>query len=239
MTPTETSTGLTDPRKNKTTATYEKMDRLESETDPLGKATHWVYDGAGLPIEMTDRRGLLTTLEYDPLGRMTNIAFGVSGKTDQSAIAYTYDNGNRLTKTEDSATGTYKLAYNELNQLTEVNSPNGIVSYAYDAAGRRTEMTAPGQEPVKYTYDEANRLTELTRGAQAVSLGYNTASEPTASNSLTASKSSTAMTKRASRHRSNTRRAQKASENSTTPTISTGKPKRCGAATPAPTYPKR
>jgi RHS repeat-associated protein len=172
-------TGLTDPRKDKTTATYGTMDRLESETDPLGKTMHWVYNTAGFPIEIKDRRELLTTLEYDALGRLTTASFGVSGKTDQSTIKYGYDDGNRLTGVEDSANGTYKLAYDELNRPTEFSGPNGTVNYEYDAANRRTKMTASGQEPTKYTYDEANRLTELTRGSQTVGLAYNAANRLT------------------------------------------------------------
>jgi len=172
-------TATTDPNTHKSSATYEALDRLESETDPLEHTAKGVYDQDGNLIELTDRRGKVGKFTYDALNRLTESKFGVSGETAESTIKYEYDNGNRLTKVVDSATGTYTPEYDELNRLKSLAAPGGTVSYEYDEANRRTSMTAPGQEAVKYSYDEANRLKELKRGTQKVSFAYDEANRPT------------------------------------------------------------
>ncbi len=127
-----------------------------------------------------ERRRKLDKFTYDPLNRLTEAKYGVSGETAESTIKYEYDNGNRLTKVIDSTNGTYTPEYDELNRLKSLTTPQGTVKYEYDEANRRTSMTVPGQEALKYTYDEANRLKELKRGSQSVSFAYNEANMPTA-----------------------------------------------------------
>ena len=172
-------TATTDPLKNKTKFGYTKLDLLESEEDALGKKTSLGYDTEGDLAELTDRRGKVDKFTYDALNRLTEAKYGVSGETAESTIKYEYDNGNRLTKVIDSATGTYTPEYDELNRLKSLATPQGTIKYEYDEANRRTSMTVPGQEAVKYTYDEANRLKELKRGTQAVSFAYNEDNLPT------------------------------------------------------------
>jgi RHS repeat-associated protein len=172
-------TSTTDPLKNKTTFAYTKMDLLESEEDPLEKKATAVYDAEGNLTEYTDRRGKLDKFVYDPLNRLAEAKYGVSGETAESTIKYEYDDGNRLTKVVDSASGTYTPEYDELNRLKSLATPQGTIKYEYDEANRRTSMTVPGQEAVKYTYNEGNLLKEIKRGTQAVSFAYNEANLPT------------------------------------------------------------
>ena len=172
-------TATTDPLKHKSTKTYTDMDLLESETDPLEHTTTAVYNTQGDLTQLTDRDGHLDKFTYDALNRLTEAKYGVSGETAESTIAYEYDNGNRLKKVVDSASGTYTPEYDELNRLKSLATPQGTIKYEYDEANRRTSMTVPGQEALKYTYDEANRLKELKRGSQTVSFAYNEANLPT------------------------------------------------------------
>jgi RHS repeat-associated protein len=173
-------TATTDSLGHKSTAGYDPMDRLESETDALGHATKALYDGDGNIIQITDRRGKVSKFTYDYLNRLTEARYGVSGETAESTITYGYDNGNRLTKIVDSATGTYTLEYDELNRLKSITTPTGTITYAYNEAEERTSMTAPEQEALKYTYDAAGRLTELKRGSETITFAYNAANLPTA-----------------------------------------------------------
>ena len=172
-------TNETDQLGNKNTAAYDPMDRLENETDALGHTAKAVYDGDGNITQLTDRRGKVSKFTYDSLNRLTEARYGVSGETAESTITYGYDNGNRLTKIVDSATGTYTLEYDEFNRLKSITTPTGTISYAYNEAEQPTSMTAPEQEPVKYTYDAAGRLTELKRGSQTASFSYDAANRRT------------------------------------------------------------
>lgn len=166
---------LTDPRGDKTTAAYDVMDRLESQTDPLKQTAKLSYDKAGELIETADRRGKVSKFSYDGLGRLASASFGVSGETAESTIGYEYNNANRLTKVNDSASGEYALSYDNLDRPTGVEGPNGAVGYEYDGAGRRKQMTVTGLGTIGYEYDNADRLTKISSGEQAVSLAYDKA----------------------------------------------------------------
>ena len=53
-------------RANKTTTwTYDDMDRVETRTDPLSRDESFVYDLNGNLTSWTDRKGQVTTYQYD------------------------------------------------------------------------------------------------------------------------------------------------------------------------------
>ncbi len=172
-------TSTTDPKEHKSTATYDAMDRLESDTDALEHTTKATRDHDGNITELDDRNGKVDKFTYDALNRMTEARFGVSGETAESTIKYTWDNGDRLTKVEDSATGTYTPKYDEFNNLKSLETPAGTISYEYNADNLRKSMTITGIEANKYEYDEADRLTEVKHGTQAISFEYDEANRPT------------------------------------------------------------
>lgn len=96
-----------------------------------------------------------------------------------SSIAYTYDSGDRVIQSVDSANGTVTRAFDDLDRLVSETTGQGTVTYAYDGAGRRTQMTASGQPNTTYAYDDANRLTGITQASQTVSMGYDNADRRT------------------------------------------------------------
>lgn len=174
---------VTDAKNNLTTFTYNNMDRLASRKDALLRTQTYTYDGNGNMTKFTDRRGKVTSYTYDNLNRLTFTGFGtvVSGQntTYESTVNYTYDAGDRLTRTVDSITGTIDLGYDNLNRLTSQSSPQGSVTYSYDAANRRTGMTVTGQPAVTYSYDNADRLTSITQGTNTVGFDFDDANRPT------------------------------------------------------------
>jgi RHS repeat-associated protein len=175
---------VTDARNNVTTYTYNNMDRLTSRKDPLLHTESYEYDAAGNLTKFTDRRGKVTSYTYDNLDRLNFAGFGTvkQGNTNtyESTINYTYDAGNRLTRTVDSVSGTINLGYDNLDRLTSETTPQGAVTYTYDAVGRRTGMTVAGQQPITYGYDNANRLTGITQGTSGVGFAFDDANRLTA-----------------------------------------------------------
>jgi RHS repeat-associated protein len=166
---------IVDPRGNETAKAYDVMDRLESETDALSHSTEWSYFPTGDLEREVDRNGEVSTFSYDPLRRLTTAGYGVAGEEAESTIGYEYDEANRLTDVDDSASGEYGLSYDSLDRLEGLEGPNGAVTYEYDQAGRREGMVTPGLGAVDYEYDDADRLVELEGGGQTVSLGYDKA----------------------------------------------------------------
>ncbi|HEY0367928.1 MAG TPA: TIGR02269 family lipoprotein, partial [Pyrinomonadaceae bacterium] len=167
---------ITDALNNVTTNTYNNMDRLTSRKDALLRTQSYVYDGNGNMTKYTDRRGKVTNYTYDNLNRLTFAGFGavVQGQSTvyESTVTYTYDAGDRLTRTVDTVAGTMNLGYDNLDRLTSQSSPQGTVTYTYDSADRRTSMTVAGQAAVNYTYDSADRLQSITQGSLSVGFAF-------------------------------------------------------------------
>src|ERR1051325_6707727 len=167
---------VTDALNNVTTYTYNNMNRIASRKDALLRTQTYLYDANGNMSKYTDRRGKDTNYTYDNLNRLTFAGFGavVQGQTTnyESTITYTYDAGDRLTRTVDTIAGTMNLGYDNLDRLTSQSSPQGTINYSYDAADRRTSMTVTGQTAVNYTYDNADRLTGITQGSMNVGFAF-------------------------------------------------------------------
>ena len=140
------------------TFTYDELNRLTHEEDPLGHITHLEYDAIGNRTVLTDANGVVTSFIYDPLNRLTTIDYPL--KDD---VTLSYDAlGNRLAMSDTSGTTTY--LYDELYRLTEnTNGAGETVEYSYDPVGNRTELIHAGLV-VTYSYDAANRLATVSDG---------------------------------------------------------------------------
>jgi RHS repeat-associated protein len=84
---------------------------------------------------------------------------------NQSAVNYTYDNGNRLTQITQGSS-TVSFGYDTANRRTSLTLPNGIVmSYSYDNDSELSGITYTlGSNTLgnlTYTYDLAGRRTSM------------------------------------------------------------------------------
>jgi RHS repeat-associated protein len=164
-------TTTTDPRLHTTVTGYDLMDRVATVTDPLSRQTVYGYDPGGNLTSVKNPSGLLTTYDHDALDRPSTTRFGVTGQTSQSQTVYGYDAGNRLRTVTDSVGGTITITPNDLDQVTQVASPQGTIGYRNDAA-HRVGMTAPGQSEAVYGYNDDGQLKSVTRGTEAAAIGY-------------------------------------------------------------------
>lgn len=99
-----------------------------------------------------------------------------------SATAFTYDAGNRLTQVDDTADPHRPITftYDPLDRVLTETTALGSVTYTYDTAGRRTSMTASDQAPVSYTYDANARLGTITQAPlNPVAIDYDAANRRT------------------------------------------------------------
>lgn len=173
-------TSLRDPRGNLTQYQYDDLNRTTQTTNPLSKVWSTTYDdltNMGNPTgqtrrTLTDPNGVSTQQDFDRLGRLESLGYGLPGNTPD--VNYTYDvAGNLVKMTEVGASSatvretTY--GYDDLRRATSVgfdNDGNGAVdetvSYEYDAGGLRAKMTMPGSLDVTYDYDERGQLVGMT-----------------------------------------------------------------------------
>jgi YD repeat-containing protein len=168
-------TSVTDANGGTTRYSYDSMNRLASATDPLGATEHYGYDANGRLAQFTDRRGKVTVFQYDQQNRKTFAGFGYNGSSYESTISYHYDKGDNLTQVVDSIAGTITRTYDNFDNLTDEQTPQGEVTYSYDAAHRLQTRTVVGETPVSYSWDNAGNPLSATQGSATLAYAYDSA----------------------------------------------------------------
>jgi RHS repeat-associated protein len=141
---------------------------LQSQTDTVttnGRSRTRHYDAASRTWTVTSTAGRQSTLQLDPLGRVS--ASQVAGL---ALVQYGYDPRGRLTTlTQGSGTAartteyTYYASGTQQGYLEAVTDALGRqISFNYDAAGRLTQQTLPDLRTLGYAYDANGNLTTLS-----------------------------------------------------------------------------
>src|SRR5581483_9134856 len=174
---------------------YGSLKRLLQATNPESGTVSYRYDNNGNLISKTDARGIVSTMTYDPLSRITSKSY--SDGTPQ--ISYYYDNQvlpfnpagfnrgysqGRLVAVLYGNSGTSSSAGNyygydragEIVQKVQVSGSDFFTTATYNLAGAMTSETYPSGRTVNYGYDGAGRMLSLSSPALAnapvgVSLG--------------------------------------------------------------------
>ncbi|MCX7748367.1 MAG: S8 family serine peptidase [Clostridia bacterium] len=167
--------------KGETLYTYDRLNRLETVTEP-GSAvvTKYTYDAAGNRESETVRlsSGAMTVTDYayNEQNRLLNTITRANGGVVKT-VSYTYDNnGNMVGKQEESSkpataasktkfsasiegqvqvgtqTTSESYEYDGLNRLIKAANANTASSYAYNGDGLRVEKTLDGKV-TRYLYE--------------------------------------------------------------------------------------
>ena len=160
---------IIDANGHTTTFGYDELNRLVSQTDPLGNATTYVYDAVGNQLALTDALGFTTSMSYDPANRLTLIDY----PDPDADVTFSYDAAGNRTLMQDGV-GATAWAYDARQRPTAVTDPFGdTVGYVYDAVGNRIELRYPDGKVMTYGYDPGNRLVRATDwAAGATSYAY-------------------------------------------------------------------
>ncbi len=150
----------------KTKYVYDKLNRVREIYDRTGGQARIDYSANDLVKTTTDRRGKVTTENYDALGRLT--AADSYGKL----VSYTYDgNGNRLTQ-QDGLNNQTAFEYDKLNRLTAITHAGGLQTelFTYDAVGNlKTHNDGRGGVTENLLYDSLDQLKRAKDGAGNIS----------------------------------------------------------------------
>jgi YD repeat-containing protein len=129
------------------------------------------YDGAGNVSQRKDFAGKVTAMTYDAWNRLRTQTPDPSLSEPNVSFTY-YAHGGRHTMNDASGQTTY--VYDELNRLTEKQTPYGRLVYTYGGLGKvatmRTDNTsgsAYGRATVSYTWDSRGRLAAVSDSAHA------------------------------------------------------------------------
>lgn len=166
-----------------TSNTYNAQGGLATTTDALGYITRFTsYDTNGRLLSATDPNGLVTTLTYDPRGRLTSRKAGAETTSytydaagnltkvtlpDGSFLAYSYDNAHRLIRIADALGNHIDYTLDATGNRTKegVFDPNNALtrarSHAYDAVNRLAQDIGAQNQTTMYGYDDNGNLTSV------------------------------------------------------------------------------
>lgn len=149
-------TTITDANGHTTTFSYDLLDRLVEEINPLGNTWAYGYDAVGNLTTRTDANGQTTTYNYNADNLLTEIDY-----PDDSDVSFGYDAVHNQVEMTDGL-GLTRNEYDALNRLVaSVNHEGQEVSYTYDAVGNRTSMTYPDGRALRYEYDDTNYVSRI------------------------------------------------------------------------------
>ncbi len=154
--PVDNLTTMADANDEKTTFSYDLLDRLTEEINPLHHKWQYEYDAVGNLKTRADANGDVTRYTYDADDLLTRISY-----PDGAGVSFDYDAVHNQTGMTDSL-GATRNEYDALNRLTaSTNHVGQRVSYAYDPAGNRTGLTYPDGRKMAYEYDQTNFVSRV------------------------------------------------------------------------------
>lgn len=137
---------------------YDELGRTIQTIAPDQAVEKFYYDENHNLRTYVDRKGQVTTNDYDSRNKLRSSALG------SETIRYDYDTAGKRRFMQDN-TGTTNYHYNELGQLEILTYPDGrTIRYSYDRQGNRETMTDPFGYVTAYGYDNRNRLTGVGPG---------------------------------------------------------------------------
>ncbi len=113
----------------------------------------------GLVVSSTSATGLTTILDYDVLGRRTDVTDPRTG----TAMTH-YNEKGRVDWVEDAAGNKQKFAYDPATgmKVSETNALEKTTRTAYNIKGQVTHTWGDATYPVAYTYDAEGRMETMT-----------------------------------------------------------------------------
>lgn len=161
-------TSQTDADGNLTQFGYDQNGNQVLQILQDGQSETWTYNVNNQVTSQTDFDGNTATYTYvtdystpgTNAGDLLSVVYAGEGK-DTQTVRYTYNDLNQQATVTDASGETIE-SYDDFGNLTESNTPEGIISYVFDpATGNHTE-TYTANTQTWYGYDLQGRLTSVT-----------------------------------------------------------------------------
>jgi RHS repeat-associated protein len=186
---------LRDPNRNPATRwIHDGLGRQLRVEDSLGKTSRATYDGEGLRLTETDRRGITKTFSYDSLARARVIRvpptiegskswshevkyFDLERRREEydargSKTSFNLDRLGRLVKVTDVFGKTIETTYDGVgNKVSERDKRGFVTLFAYDPLNRLSLVRDPLDQTIETTYQDAQnrRVDKDKRGIRKLS----------------------------------------------------------------------
>lgn len=146
-----------------TTRTWDRQERLASETDRYGQRTDYGYDAVGNQVRRSDPSGE-TLYQRDRLYRIAQLSPAAGG-----SIVLGYSTAGRLNAVQQPNGAQETVSRDDAGRVERIEHRQGSVlvasfDYAYDARGNRdveTQVDPSGTRTISYGYDDDDRLVGL------------------------------------------------------------------------------
>ncbi|TEB16645.1 tRNA3(Ser)-specific nuclease WapA precursor [Pelotomaculum sp. FP] len=150
---------------------YSERGAMVSKQLPAGQPTTYKYNANGLPVEITDSSGKITTMQYYPDNKLAE------KRANQDKIEYYYSplGGVEKYQPANDTTGngealTYEFYSTGLAKQRTVGGYS--VGFQYDILGNKTKLTDPFGLSTDYQYNNLNRLTTVTSDGKNFTYEY-------------------------------------------------------------------
>lgn len=155
---TQTSTGWTVTRKDRTHLDFDASGRLLSIKEGNGMGLTLTYDGAGELASVKDSGGRTATFTYTG-GLLTSIALPLS-----RTVAYTYDAAGHLASVTSPLGHKTSYSYDSSGRLVSIADANGhvVVQNTYDDSGRVVAQRDALNHQSSFAYDAGGQATTFT-----------------------------------------------------------------------------
>ncbi len=167
---TETEVGPAGVETFVTTNAYDRLNRLTSTTDGMGRTKSFMYDSRDNFIKLTDALGNTISYYNNGLNRRTKIVRdlraggGAPGPvTDQITYEYRYDLNSRLERAIDPKGYATQSQYDTLDRKVRDVYDDGTTSeYGYDGNDNVVRVVDANGSVITITLDTADRPTQRT-----------------------------------------------------------------------------
>lgn len=161
-----------------TTYFYDKLGRLEHETDPRSKTIRYTYYDNGLvkeKIDVTNAGGekTLITYTYNNRGQLLNKHYPHFPDDNGSDTTFTYDaNGRLQTATNQNISYTFDWYKNGWLKTVTDTTNNRPISYTYDGIGNVYMLQGPDGSTFFTMYNTRNQPYSMMNPAGIFSLSH-------------------------------------------------------------------
>lgn len=148
---------LQDANGHMTGFSYDLLDRMTQEVNPLQHTWRYAYDPVGNRTQRTDANGDTTHYRYAADDLLTRISY-----PDGTGVSFAYDAVHNQTVMTDTL-GVTRNVYDPLDRMiSSTNHVGQSVGYEYDPVGNRTALVYPDGRAMRYTYDPTNYMITAT-----------------------------------------------------------------------------
>jgi RHS repeat-associated protein len=157
-----------------TNRTITPLDKIASETDPLGRTRNWQFSASGFDltgVTQSTSQGVETLAGYSYNAQHRPLTFTDAGA---QVTNYTWNAVGQITGVKNARNETTSFSYytsdatgkQRKGRLSQINGAlpgdSDVVSFDYDAKGNVASVTGPDGYFLRLTYDALDRLTRVT-----------------------------------------------------------------------------